>query len=255
MGAIVGHLIRRIFSGAGLSAAAVLAFSIAPTVANAALVCSGGASGSCTETVTFGPQAVDLSNVILSLDKFVPFIANQTLVDVKVSVGGTFNSSGTVSNLGTSAKTFSLLESTDFTFAAGVGAPANFLIGGAEFSADSAPQPFTLASGASTLISPINLSLGSFNFAPITTGLAGFTGPGTFQALASTFTGYTIFGGGGDIGTDLISVASPTVTITYDYNVTSGVPEPATWAMMIIGFAGLGFMAYRQPSKQTLRAV
>ncbi|HEY5505363.1 MAG TPA: PEPxxWA-CTERM sorting domain-containing protein, partial [Sedimentisphaerales bacterium] len=26
----------------------------------------------------------------------------------------------------------------------------------------------------------------------------------------------------------------------------SAVPEPSTWAMMILGFAGIGFMAYRQ---------
>jgi PEP-CTERM motif len=24
------------------------------------------------------------------------------------------------------------------------------------------------------------------------------------------------------------------------------VPEPATWAMMVLGFAGVGFMAYRR---------
>ena len=31
--------------------------------------------------------------------------------------------------------------------------------------------------------------------------------------------------------------------------VTPGVPEPSTWAMMILGFAGVGFMAYRRRSK------
>jgi len=25
-----------------------------------------------------------------------------------------------------------------------------------------------------------------------------------------------------------------------------GVPEPTTWAMMLLGFAGVGFMAYRR---------
>jgi hypothetical protein len=28
--------------------------------------------------------------------------------------------------------------------------------------------------------------------------------------------------------------------------VTAAVPEPSTWAMMILGFAGVGFMAYRR---------
>lgn len=32
----------------------------------------------------------------------------------------------------------------------------------------------------------------------------------------------------------------------------TAVPEPATWAMMILGFAGVGFMAYRRKSKPAL---
>jgi hypothetical protein len=32
------------------------------------------------------------------------------------------------------------------------------------------------------------------------------------------------------------------------------VPEPSTWAMMILGFAGVGFMAYRRKSKPELMA-
>jgi hypothetical protein len=36
--------------------------------------------------------------------------------------------------------------------------------------------------------------------------------------------------------------------------ITAGVPEPSTWAMMILGFVGLGFMAYRKkPSGSALR--
>ena len=33
-----------------------------------------------------------------------------------------------------------------------------------------------------------------------------------------------------------------------------GVPEPSTWAMMILGFAGIGFGAYRRRSKPVLMA-
>jgi hypothetical protein len=32
----------------------------------------------------------------------------------------------------------------------------------------------------------------------------------------------------------------------------SAVPEPSAWAMMILGFAGIGFMAYRRKSKPAL---
>jgi hypothetical protein len=36
--------------------------------------------------------------------------------------------------------------------------------------------------------------------------------------------------------------------------VASAVPEPSTWAMMILGFAGVGFMAYRRKNQVTLNA-
>jgi PEP-CTERM motif len=35
--------------------------------------------------------------------------------------------------------------------------------------------------------------------------------------------------------------------------IASAVPEPSTWAMMILGFAGVGFMAYRRSSKDAFR--
>jgi hypothetical protein len=35
----------------------------------------------------------------------------------------------------------------------------------------------------------------------------------------------------------------------------AAVPEPSTWAMMILGFAGVGFMAFRRKSKPALMAV
>jgi hypothetical protein len=34
--------------------------------------------------------------------------------------------------------------------------------------------------------------------------------------------------------------------------VIAPVPEPSTWAMMILGFAGIGFMAYRRSRKSTM---
>jgi hypothetical protein len=34
-----------------------------------------------------------------------------------------------------------------------------------------------------------------------------------------------------------------------------GVPEPSTWAMLILGFFGIGFVAYRQKGKPALRLV
>jgi hypothetical protein len=35
-------------------------------------------------------------------------------------------------------------------------------------------------------------------------------------------------------------------SFTAIFSVSSAVPEPSTWAMVILGFCGLGFMAYRK---------
>jgi hypothetical protein len=50
----------------------------------------------------------------------------------------------------------------------------------------------------------------------------------------------------------VISPVDPEFSIDFTTPVIGGaVPEPSTWAMMILGFCGLGFMAYRK--KSTLR--
>jgi len=43
--------------------------------------------------------------------------------------------------------------------------------------------------------------------------------------------------------------------IALDNVSVTAVPEPATWAMMILGFMGVGFMAYRRKSHAVLRIV
>ena len=61
------------------------------------------------------------------------------------------------------------------------------------------------------------------------------------------FDGYVIIQRSTDLaGTFPFGVGPITVTI-------SAVPEPSTWAMMILGFAGVGFMAYRRKSKSSFR--
>jgi hypothetical protein len=34
--------------------------------------------------------------------------------------------------------------------------------------------------------------------------------------------------------------------------VTGGVPEPSTWASMLLGFAGIGFLGYRKKTRAVL---
>jgi len=76
--------------------------------------------------------------------------------------------------------------------------------------------------------------------------LVGFTGGSIFEEFLGTLNpdGFTrtevdsaYEGNGGSVGS-ISAIAS--------------VPEPATWAMMVLGFCGLGFMAYRRTSKPAL---
>jgi len=39
-----------------------------------------------------------------------------------------------------------------------------------------------------------------------------------------------------------------------DFSISAAVPEPSTWAMMILGFVGVGFVAYRRKAKPALVA-
>jgi hypothetical protein len=40
-----------------------------------------------------------------------------------------------------------------------------------------------------------------------------------------------------------------------DQVLMAAVPEPSTWAMIVLGFAGIGFMTYRRKSKRAFRFV
>jgi hypothetical protein len=54
--------------------------------------------------------------------------------------------------------------------------------------------------------------------------------------------------------TDIADVngATGSVGATQNPPLTNSIPEPSTWAMMILGFFGIGFMAYRRKSKSQM---
>ncbi len=70
----------------------------------------------------------------------------------------------------------------------------------------------------------------------------------TYDSTDPTITGIGI-GTQYSGGTDSSITFGPT-TLTDDQSVTAAVPEPSTWAMMVLGFAGLGFMSYRRKSRK-----
>jgi PEP-CTERM motif len=61
-------------------------------------------------------------------------------------------------------------------------------------------------------------------------------------SYAPTDADQTLIQLGNDSG-DLVEADISNVTITVS---SSAVPEPSTWAMMLLGFAGFGFFSYRR---------
>jgi hypothetical protein len=59
--------------------------------------------------------------------------------------------------------------------------------------------------------------------------------------------------GGTSNNPNLINFTISSVTLTAVDNVAA-VPEPSTWAMLILGFAGVGFLAYRRKNQVALNA-
>ena len=93
--------------------------------------------------------------------------------------------------------------------------------------------PFNIESGGATP------EYGGTPLTLVLNGVAGVEGNGTIQ-FQGTFTS--------------ISWNNPQYENWYGFTVgtVSPVPEPSTWAMMLLGFAGVGFMAYRRKAKPAL---
>jgi hypothetical protein len=77
-------------------------------------------------------------------------------------------------------------------------------------------------------------------------------------AVSTTLGNYHIFGGGSPFSKGTLSGNDIDEVGPAGFGVgtlaVSAVPEPSTWAMMLLGFGGIGFMAYRRKAKPALMA-
>jgi len=146
--------------------------------------------------------------------------------------------------------------------------PINGMSSGTYFSADTAPQSIsqTLALTANTLYTlsfdiyapqngrnnPFDASLfatlnGSaiskvFSADSLTSGWVYYST--TFTSMAASAYNFALdFKGGGNTAADFVI---DNVSVADDANLTTAIPEASTWAMMLLGFAGLGFSAFRR---------
>jgi hypothetical protein len=161
----------------------------------------------------------------------------------------------------------------------GVGADAGFLNSGQSFSvsvaltdlwnagalprwsnANGLTGPNLIATGSDDSGQPVGTIIGTATSlwtqgtltAPFGS-LVGTIGSGNFFLIGTSFSGIAPAAGELNLfywdqnASDNTQFVTATVTTG-----VSGVPEPSTWAMMILGFAGVGFMAYRRSRKNTM---
>jgi PEP-CTERM motif len=201
--------------------------------------------------------------------------ANAAIVSIGLQEAGT--NGGAITNEGSGAGSFSIGGVSYGTFTldnvSGTSSPfVTDLINGNSLNASSTTagtiNVFITASG---LTSP--------------TGILGFVSSFTENALAAGFTvtestfldatngifttttplsSHTFMGIGTSVQGATANAGSGPYSVTEVYTITAtgegsanstailtAVPEPATWAMMMLGFIGVGFMAYRRKDKTT----
>jgi PEP-CTERM motif len=167
---------------------------------------------------------------------------------ITLNGGGNINDAdgvgaGTASSINSGAGSISGITAPNAGFLVGVFVPSGGPTGPAPTSLD-----FT-SSGIGTSFASLSPTFDQVFF--IGDGLTG-DGTGTIQDFIAPGAGTLYLGisdacgysGGPSCYND--NSGSFTVAITDTAGVTSAVPEPSTWAMMILGFCGLGFMAYRR---------
>ena len=136
----------------------------------------------------------------------------------------------------------------------------------ATWTADSSPTPFQSHPGESFIINvsyvsgaPGNGSTHVSFFTPVYASNGGIQVSSLFLSGSLLFTGSTqnptFKTGSFDLYTGVFYQGHHVLTITEERPIAPAVPESSTWAMMILGFAAIGFMAYRRKSKGALMAV
>lgn len=208
---------------------------------------------------TTGPT--DYTNLLGSLAKFDGSLGTLTgaylTVDYSfksaITVSATTESTGRVRTesaaqfLSSDAGVSSVLDSLVNTTSAGIG------------TASLVPAAYDLLGNSSVYtVGPNTTSSQSFAsnasasqiFAITGSSLAAFVanGGGTFDVSAKTLTGIILSATGGNAAAVQRTEATSKVGIRYEYTAAAAVPEPATWALMILGFGVVGYGLRRRPA-------
>jgi hypothetical protein len=168
-------------------------------------------------------------NLIVNTSQSKPVIGSPTAPQLDLSFAAT--------STGAAGHIFLFASDTDFL------SSGNFLLAlGGTNSGDSGSELGRAWGGSNDTV---------FSFSPLIGQVGALTGANYSGSMSGPFLAgvspYSL-----TIGVDI--ARSTAGTSTGDLNLqVSPVPEPSTWAMMILGFVGVGFMAYRRRNTATFR--
>lgn len=232
------------------------------------MVALGGAAdaaivSTATQTLTFGSALTDF-DMTKSFDLFNTSLG--TLLSVSIKDTYQANSTLSVQNLGSGDSFGTVQTSSDLTLTAANAAQNNAIIQLLAGGDDDGPtttiftksKNYTLASGASQsgIVSNSTTYNSDFQSASDAATLSAFAAPsgGTGSIRATTLTRSLLGNTGGNTVSSQVTTATGTFSIFYTYDnstAIAAVPEAATWAMMLVGFGGMGAALRRRRMAQT----
>jgi PEP-CTERM motif len=212
-------------------------YFIVPVAAALAFAAPAHATEFITQTINVAPTAAPDTDVI----SFAQFDSSLgTLESITLSFASSLIANGSVTNGSNASHTYTINGDSSASLT-GHGFNFTQLLASGPIAAGS------IGAHATKALAPIS---GSNNgSSTLLTGFDDFLGTGTIDfTFASTKT-FTITPNAGTLS--LLAQVGGAATLTYNYSLpvvppTNDVPEPSSWALMLIGFGGMGAMMRRR---------